>query len=209
MFWFVQNISSLTLSSLSAHCVHTGLRCNSEGTCAPGSWLWGNFSPAQYRTSSDVTVQPYGRWYARTMTTYYGWTNGYKAWQYDIAVVRLFQNGNGYDIGNYIGYAGMKETNIPLLNSDPSGLATSGYPSDKSGQEMWRSPCWNTTDWFEVSWSQYVVGHYCDITYGNSGGSIMDDQAYTYGVQSFHGSYNGAVILFDSRFDDVLRWARG
>ena len=175
------------------HCVHSG--------GSGGYWRNADFSPSQYRTSSNRVVKPYGTWRWRHITTYQSWTRD-RNFNHDIAVVRYFTP------ATYLGYAGLRRTSSssPFLDRR---IYNAGYPSDKASPntEMWESYC---GDVFRHSSDPYTVRHTCDIYYGNSGGSFMDSFGYVHAVQSWQlsdGSINGAVLLNGYHYDDVLRWA--
>lgn len=178
------------------HCVYSN-----------GAWRDGDFTPAQFRNYQDGQVKkPYGTYDWRYMTTYSAWTqNG--DFNYDIAVVRYWPR-NGQDIGDRLGYAGLRRTSSS--SSYLHSTYNTGYPSDKGNHEMWKSYC---GDVFRHGTNPYVVDHTCDITYGNSGGSFIDWDGYVHAVQSYHYTTggvpagNGAVLMNGIHYDNVLSWS--
>jgi len=169
-----------------------------------GNWLDLDFTPAQYRTTSNQLQAPYGKYNWRYVTAYTGWTRDGN-WNYDMAVVRYWPN-NGLNIGDRLGYAGLRRTDSYSYYLDRT--YNTGYPSDKGGLEMWKSYCGSV--FWHNSAKYYRVDHTCDIYYGNSGGSFMDWYGYVHAVQSSHqrdGSYNTAVLLNGIHYDNALHWA--
>jgi V8-like Glu-specific endopeptidase len=168
-----------------------------------GNWLAMDFTPAQYRTIYDQLQTPFGKYNWRYVTTYTAWARD-RNFNYDMAVVRYWPN-NGLNIGDRLGYAGLRRTYSDSVYLD--NTYNTGYPTDKGNQEMWKSYCGAA---FLHSSNVYTVKHFCDMTYGNSGGSFMDYYGYVHAIVSGHyedKSANVAVLLSGIHYDNALSWA--
>lgn len=134
-----------------------------------------------------------------------GWTRDSDR-KFDIAVVRYWPK-NGVNIGERLGYAGLRRTNSYSMSKTLT--TATGYPGDKGGQEMWTSYCYDPGD-FTYQWATFLVAHWCDVWGGNSGSSFLDANTWVNGIHVAHytnGSANLAVLLYGYHFDNVLRWA--
>ena len=171
-----------------------------------GYWRAATFTPGAYRTPSNSPRSPFGSWPWKYATTFSEWTRDQKR-SHDIAVVKYWPNSYGYDIGNYLGWAGLRRTSSTSSYLDNCNNA--GYPGDKAypNLELWESYCGPV---FVHTSERYRVDHTCDTYGGSSGSSFMDSSGWVHGINVAHyadGSANVGVLLDGSHFDTVRRWA--
>ena len=185
--------------------VLTAGHCVANGS---GSWYNNlNFHPAQYLTPENYLRRPYGTFTWRHVTTYSSWLyDGDRS--YDMAVVLYYPNGR-WNIADYVGHAGMYETDGGL-STGLMNTAITGYPGDKGGSEMWTPGiCGNV---FEPTWPwSYRIDHFCDTYGGNSGSSsLMEMNGYIRGIHVAHytnGSANIALLMNGAHFSNAFKWA--
>jgi V8-like Glu-specific endopeptidase len=214
-----RTIAHVDYDSGSGGCTSTMISRDTALTCAHCVYSYGDqawylvtkIAPGRYRSGGTV-YEPYVVWYVDYTQIFQSFIDEGKR-NRDIGIMKLHPktiNGCEHTYpGDAVGYAGFARPSIGDFRLTNSRVT--GYPGDKPFGEMWTSgQC--SPGWLPAGLNYGF--HFCDMTFGNSGSSILTTDRKSLGANS-HAFYNpttgesvvnGACLMHGWMYDSIYEW---